>query len=234
LDRIPFTLYDFFAYLASGIVVLAVADLTLGTNILLRESIPPLLAVLLVCFAYVAGHVVAQLSSVFLEALFVRRFLHSPEDHLLGVEAKSAWSFLFPGHFRPLPAVTIGRIRKRAEIEAIAPTGRAFFFHCHEYAKGESVTRARLDIFLALYGFSRNLSMAFLLSTALFLSALVHPALSMRTTINTPATLAALSFLLAAIMFYRYLKFFRSFTQEVLLSYSEVRKGGKEDAHRDP
>ena len=55
MNRIPFSVYDFFGYLASGFVLLATYDYVLGSRWLMADTLPPGLAILLVLLAYVIG-----------------------------------------------------------------------------------------------------------------------------------------------------------------------------------
>jgi hypothetical protein len=66
LDKIPFNVYDFFAYLSSGSVVLATIDFVWKTRLLDQPQISPILGILLIILAYVSGHVVAHFSSFIL------------------------------------------------------------------------------------------------------------------------------------------------------------------------
>jgi len=71
LDKIPFSVYDFFAYLSSGAVWVITTDYVLGTGLLRQKEISPVLGVALVIFAYVPGHIIAHFSSFILEYLVV-------------------------------------------------------------------------------------------------------------------------------------------------------------------
>jgi len=147
---------------------------------------------------------------------------------MLDLKAKSWRNFLFPLNSKPLPEDTLNRIREQARRAGVTPSGRGFFFHCNELAKGNSVTRGRLDNFLNLYGFCRNVSMSFLLSAGLFfVTGLLLPfPYSVGQPYLSFFSLAGSCLILSAIMFYRYLKFFRNYTQEVLVTYSETKGTG--------
>jgi len=62
VDKIPFTVYDFFAYLSSGAVWVVTADYVLGFGLLDREKITPVFAVVLIIFTYVCGQIAAHFS----------------------------------------------------------------------------------------------------------------------------------------------------------------------------
>jgi hypothetical protein len=76
--KIPFSVYDFFAYLFSGAIVLAAVDYVGGTGVLIQKDVGLFLGVAFVVFAYVAGQIVAHISSALFEQLFIMRFLSRP------------------------------------------------------------------------------------------------------------------------------------------------------------
>ena len=47
MDKIPFSVYDFFAYLSSGAVWVVTADYVLGTGLLNQKEITPVFGVTL-------------------------------------------------------------------------------------------------------------------------------------------------------------------------------------------
>lgn len=227
MSNIPFSIYDFFAYLASGVIVIGATDLALGGLLFDSETFPFAQALLLIALAYLLGHVVAHLSSTFLENLLVRRVLKSPEDHMFREKQSTILSRVLPGYTAPLPARTQKRVLQRSTSAGFPAPGRDLFYHCHAIARHDEATSARLNAFLYLYGFSRNTSLALLYSAIIFLLVtigLVRP-LSVDSAGLPLIALAVIAFLLAAIMLLRYLKFFRHFTQEVFVSYSELSPG---------
>jgi hypothetical protein len=85
--------------------------------------------------------------------------------------------------------------------------------HAWSSVKGNSETMERLSTFINIYGFSRNMTFSFL-SAAVVLSA----PLGFGGTAPSPRV-ATMCLLLASGMFYRYLKFYRQYAYEVLLTY---------------
>jgi hypothetical protein len=210
LNRIPFSVYDFFGYLASGFILVAAVDLSLDRGWLLGRSLELVSGILLVAIAYVLGHVIASLSSFLLEWSLTREVLGSPEERLFRDE-KGTWrARLLPGYFRPLPQKTRGRVLEKAKEKAgIGEPDRALFLHCHSLVKREQAVLERLNAFLNLYGFCRNVSMASLLSVLFLL-------------VGGEWWWALAAAVVALAMFHRYLKFFRHYTAEVFVSYAEV------------
>jgi hypothetical protein len=216
--KIPFSVYDFFGYLAVGFLVLVSLDYSSGGGWLLKDTIAPIYVLLWVVIAYIVGHIVAHIASSLLEHLFLRKFLGSPEEHLFGDSTRTWKTKLFPATFKPFPKATQERILARA-VECRAPkSGRALFFHCHAIVKHQAVTRDRMNIFLALYGFCRNTSMASTLAAcSLIVSHILFPSTAPDLIPWLPATLVV-----AVGMLYRYLKFFRHYTTEVFVSYADA------------
>lgn len=83
MEKIPFTVYDFFARLSSGAVWVLTADYVLGFGLLDRDKIAPVLAVALIIFAYVCGQIVAHFSSFVMEQTVVARLLRRPSALLM-------------------------------------------------------------------------------------------------------------------------------------------------------
>jgi hypothetical protein len=222
MDKIPFSVYDFFAYLSSGAVWVLTADYVLGIGLLSQKYITVVLGVALVIFAYVCGHIVAHFSSLTMEQILVGRLLKRPTSILM-VE-KPRWRPLrwaFPNYFRPLPAHTRNRVSEQAEARgAASATGEALFMHAYPVVTSNSVIQARLDDFRNLYGFARNMSFSLIVSAIAIVIAhrlAFHP---------VRLRWAVLSALAGVALFYRYLKFFRQYSYELLLRYSELARPG--------
>ena len=77
-NKLPFTSYDFWAYLSSGFLLLFAVDYVVGKGLLMRDSWAVVQGVIAFASAYFAGHVVASISSLFLERLLVGKMLGYP------------------------------------------------------------------------------------------------------------------------------------------------------------
>ncbi len=64
MDKIPFSVYDFFAYLSSGTVILTTLDYVAKLGILRQKEVKILFGILLVVAPYVRGQLVAQITSI--------------------------------------------------------------------------------------------------------------------------------------------------------------------------
>ncbi len=215
MDKIPFSVYDFFAYLSSGTVVLATVDYTWGLGILERKEVSALLGIALVILAYVTGHIVSQFSSLLFEHTIVKRILNRPLALLLG--AKSRWvvfAWIFPNFHRAFPGDTQRRIREQAVARGCTSEGEGLFLHAYSLMTVNERIQARLDDFRNQYGFARNMSFAFLVSGIAITVAHFHGAHPTRLRWSLLAVFAAVS------LFYRYLKFFHQYSYELFLRYA--------------
>jgi hypothetical protein len=220
MDKIPFSVYDFFAYLSSGVVWVITADYILGIGLLNKKDIPVVLGVALIIFAYVCGHIVAHFSSFTMEHILVGRLLKRPTSILMGEKPRCRplrWAFA--NYFRPLPTHTRNRVSEQAEARgAASATGEALFMHAYPVVTSNSVIQARLDDFRNQYGFARNMSFALMTSAITIVIAhrlAFHP---------VRLRWAVLSAVAGVALFYRYLKFFRQYSYELLLRYAELAR----------
>jgi hypothetical protein len=221
MKNIPFTVYDFFAYLSSGSVIVAAIDYLYGYQWLMQDEISTPLALLLIFLSYVTGHVVAHASSLLLENLFVDRILRRPSLTLMGDTSRRRLRFFFPGYYRALPKETQERVRAQARQRAFSGSGEALFMHIYGVVVQDESIRKRLDEFRNLYGFSRNLAFAFL-AVALMFGLGTHWS-------DKPPSLwwSVIAVVIGLSMLYRYLKFFRQFSYLLFITYAELPRPNK-------
>lgn len=219
MDKIPFSVYDFFAYLSSGAVVLTTVDYVWGLGILERKEVGPVLSIALVILAYVTGHIVAQFSSFLFEHTIVKRVLQRPLALLLG--AKPRWvvfAWVFPNFHRALPENTMRRIREQAAARNCSSEGEGLFLHAYSLVTASERAQARLDDFRNQYGFARNMSFAFLVSAIAIGATHLYGTHPVRLRWFLLTAFASVS------LFYRYLKFFHQFSYELFLRYAELKQ----------
>lgn len=222
MDKIPFSVYDFFAYLSCGTVVLVTADYVMGLGLLNRDKVAPVFAVFLVVVAYVCGHIVAHFSSFFFEHVAIGRVLKRPNALLFGEPPRRGLSWIFPNYCRPFPTTTIERVRKQLESRGVSTTGEAAFLHAYAVVTATAERQQRLDAFRNQYGFHRNMCFAFGISAIAITAAHLvgpHP---------VRWRWAVLAAGVSVALFYRYLKFFRQFSYELFLRYAEWTRPGTE------
>ena len=217
MDKIPFSVYDFFAYLSSGAVLVATADYIWGLGLLSRPDVGAVLAVALVIMTYVTGQAIAQFSSLFFEQIAVHRVLKRPSSLLMG--AKPRWKvfrWLFPNYHRPLASSTQEKIRKQAAARNCTAEDEGLFQHAYPVVTANERAQARLDDFRNQYGFARNMAFAFLVAAGAIAAAHRFGYQPVR------LRWAALALAAGITMFYRYLKFFRQFSYELFMRYAEL------------
>jgi hypothetical protein len=223
MNRIPFSIYDFFGYLAAGFVLILSVDYAFQGGWLLRDNLGTVLSLFWLLAAYVAGHLIAGISSALLEQGLVRSILGSPEETLFHDRSNSRWRHVFPAFFRPLPKETRHRVlQKAARLAAIEEPGRGLFFHCHPIVKRDQPTLERLNTFLNQYGFCRNLSVASFLAAIVLLVGVLWSWHIGQDNNAMRLYWAGIATVVGVGMLYRYLKFFRHYTLEVFMTYAEL------------
>ena len=220
MGKIPFDPYDFFGYIASGLLVVTGMDLLLGFPRIIGAELTVVDSALLLLAIYVTGQIVATPAKTILEDGIVDKILKRPSINLF--RKKRAWVrwCLFPGFYKPLPDLIQRRILTRAEGKGVSGTGEALFQHVryHPQIAANEKLMEKLSAFLNKYGFARNLA---------FTSLLVGVALLMKSRI-VPADPGLARYgwagvVAGALLFYRYLKFFRQYSYEMFNTYAGLK-----------
>lgn len=222
-QKIPFTSYDFWAYLSAGFLLLFAIDSAAGTRLLMRDSWTVVQGVVAVSIAYAVGQLVAGLSSFLFEKVLVGKLLGYPRNVLFG--QPKAWNWVrrcLPGYFEPLPDATQkAALEKGSKIGVNAP-GEALFWPAYANARATPVVMARLDNFLNLYGFCRNTALvAFIDAGVLYWSYLQPKGPSEHLLWSRIALVIGIG------MMVRYLKFFRHYASEVFTSFAYAKEPEK-------
>lgn len=215
---VPFTNYDFYAYLVSGLAVLVAWDWALGTAELLRADIPWPKVLVIGVLAYVLGEIIASLSGFVIENLSSHLFRH-PKDELWADENqkkkyKIRW---FGRYYQPLTN------RVRAIIDS--KLGRSFpefgemsigdRYECvYAIVRRDSDTAARLEESRNQYALARNISMAALLNIPVF--AIAYLDIEKR---GDAELLFGLSLLIFGGMWLRFMKFYSTFYAQAFRAY---------------
>lgn len=159
--------YDIFGYLAPGLVLLVVCDLTFGTTVF-ANGMTVTTGALVVMAAYVVGHATAAGAAFFWDRILVRGVMGTPTEILMRKRVKGgfAWrKWFFSGFFDPLPTKVRKRVPSRAGFTEQAfdraPNdhwGEKVFARAWPIIKRDPVPYGRMESFLRLYGFRRNIS----------------------------------------------------------------------------
>lgn len=217
MGGLPFSVYDFFGYLASGTVVAAgAAAAFVGVEPFQASPSLPL-AFVLVILVYSLGQAVANLAGDLVERRLVCDRIGSPTEVLFaaGTPGRLA-AALFASYRKPLPEGTRSRVLELAGGRG----GEELFHHCRAVMRPHPIVQSRLDTFTNLYGFCRNTAVAAVLA-AIFLG--VGMALRGADTgpYVAPGWWLAIALVSAVCLFYRYLKFFRHYAVELYTTYAE-------------
>lgn len=226
LDKVPFDVYDFFGYLASGLVVLLGMELVLGFPRILNQDLSVVETAALLLGAYVAGQCVAAPARLVLEDGLVDKVLKRPSVNLFREKRPFVRRALAPGYYQRLPKNRRQEVLHRAKREGVDETGEELFLHVRyspEIRESDKVM-GRLDNFLAKYGLARNLGFTSLVVGTTMLGDSYLTEGSNPELVKYGVTALAAGTLLTN----RYLKFFRQYSYEMFNTYAK----GKADDER--
>lgn len=220
------TAYDLMGCIPPGFVLLAGIDYLFGTQLILDGDWDVAKGTLVLFMAYIGGHVVATPSSAILEKTAIHRWLKEPLRHMLWGTGIKWWHRLISAdYFRPLAPSSRNMIKSKL------PTGMqeitdddGTFWYIYSIAKRDVHAQLRLSNFLSLYGFCRNISFACLLifiATSAKITLAYFEIFSTQTK-ETDVLIVIGSALAAYMMFQRYMKFYRSYTGELLSTFSQI------------
>ncbi len=209
MDKLPFSAYDFFGYLASGFLVVLAGSYIGGYTWLTQDDIGVTTGLLLLTASYIVGQVLASPSAWLYERVIVRKVLRRPNQNLFASQG-NWWRFVFPGYYTPLPAGTQKAVIALVKDDG-SHTGEALFLHAFGVVKLEQSCMSRLSDFRNMYGFCRNVSFACLLIAVAMM-------IKEWGTWEHQALIIA-AYACAIGMFYRYLKFLRQYSYELFVSY---------------
>lgn len=219
-QKIPFTSYDFWAYLSAGFLLLFVADYVAGTGLLSRDSWPIVQGVVALASAYAVGQLVASLSSLLIERLLVANLIGYPRDVLFGQPTAPAWvRAMMPAYFQALPSATQKAVLEKASSAGITGSGEALFWMAYANARATPAVMAKMDNFLNQYGFCRNIALVALIDSALLYWSYRY---GNGPDVNLHFSWVAL--VLGIGMTFRYLKFFRHFSVELYTSFAHSKE----------
>ena len=223
MKELPFDPYDFFGYIASGLVLVVLAQLifgfpkVFGTDLKLFDTAVIILAV------YVAGQLVAGPAKLLFEDLLVHRLLQSPTRNLLRTDASLALKIFFPGFYTPLPPLVRAQIA--AKLSPLSPQQKdveEIFLKIRYSPSVLSNERlmAKIDMFRDQYGFARNVSFSILFA-----------AICLGVTANIKGDRTLFHYAIAAsvagiLLLYRFLKFYRQYSYELFNSYAQIAEKG--------
>lgn len=219
----PFTDYDFYAYITSGVIAIASVDYTIFGGILVnRTEWTVVQGVFWTMLSYLVGHITAGLSSFVLEQTITKRVFRSPSLILLGLTSprwfEKLFSSLFAREYAPLPKPSreeiIQKLCSKLQCNQANLTDAETMFHtAFSVARYEASSELRLNQFMNLYGLCRNVAFAFVLASILLIWKFnSHPA-------PADGWLTAAAVIMAVGMYGRFLKFYSAYTRETFRAF---------------
>lgn len=231
---LPFNIFDLFAYLANGFIVVVGIRALLSAHGDTSTSFSPAMAsdtlkttaisiALAIVVSYVVGHLVAHLAYPLYDRLLVQKFFGDPGAQALAgltqepVGAKGRMFALYvlgvPEYARRFSPSALASLRSAVQTQFghDVDSGHYSIRSCFSVVN-ENAPRAglRIEVFLGLYSFCRNNSAA-LLSLGVA-SVLIGGA--------EERLLSAGLLIGAVFMFGRYLRFLKFYTDEILLTFT--------------
>jgi hypothetical protein len=223
MNNLPLTVYEFLVYIGTGAILLAIVSFAWSYPWIPVGQASIVTSVLWVVAAYVTGHVIAHVSGLVLEDLIVHRWFDPAGNPVLFRNRDArGWERLFRAFFRPLPRETQARVIAEAKRRNVDARGRALYLHCFAVVKQDAIAFGRMNAFINQYGFCRNMCLIGVISVGLIAShsLVTREALAPHYS-GVSQVLIALALLLAIVMFYRYLKFYRLYSHELYTTYAE-------------
>jgi hypothetical protein len=218
MNKIPFDPYDFFGYLASGLLLIVGMDLVLGFPQVLGKDFKVVDTALLIIVIYVVGQIIATPAKALLEEFLIGKVLGRPSINLFREKKPCIRGLIFPGFYQTLPKQTRRRILAKAWRKGITEKGEDLFLHVR-YSRAvlqDQKLMEKLNSFLNKYGFNRNLCFsALIVGIAILLKGHFYPKTDPELTKYAIIAIAA-----AVLLFYRYLKFFRQYSYEMFNFYA--------------
>src|SRR5918999_528855 len=229
MDKLArFSDYDVFAYIASGLAALVIWDIVFSTRFVLNAEWTVASGTLTIAAAYIVGQILAAPSGWLLERRFVHHVLLRPSLILMN-DRKLGWrrllkKTLLQDYYTPLDAGLQRKVRERAATDRrVEVAGEALFWCAFPIAKKDANAYARMESFLKLYGFCRNMAFVGLTGACVIATdaALEWARLGWSDHVGQQFRWALLALLVGLGMLHRYLKFFCFYNIEVFVAYSE-------------
>ncbi len=171
-SKVSFWAYDIFGYLLPGLVL--IAGFTKANTWVYKalnshwNSGNYADYVIILGIAYTLGHIISGLSSFILERLLLRHILKYPTTQMFkeNDDTSRLIKFFFPGYFRPYSKEFQEAVKKkiRTIFNINSEQDHDTFWLSWSYiCLHNPIAYRRSTHFLELYGFSRNMSMCFLI-----------------------------------------------------------------------
>jgi hypothetical protein len=218
MKNLPFDPYDFFGYLASGLLILVGMELALGFPHLIGQKLTAVDSLMVLLAAYVAGQLSATPAKALLEQGLAAQLLGRPSENLVSGSSPNRARWLFRDYFTPLPLTARDGLTAKLAKAGFDGDGEDLFIFVR-YApeiRSDSSLMSRLDMFRNRYGFARNLAFASLVvGTALL-------AVSCAKNNGDVFRYGLVALVASVLLVYRFLKFFRMYSFELFNTYARL------------
>lgn len=221
-DWFPFTDYDFYSYLACGLLFLFGLDFwSTGGQYFLHDDWTFIRGALIVAFSYVVGQVISIPSSIILEHGLARKLLRPPAVIMISSEQSGIEKFiefLVGRHYSPLPQNVIEKIFINAQQDTglskqqLEANIKEIFVVALKKSRDSQDTQNRINFFRNQYSLGRNIAFSSFVLTILFFQKAIWG--------NLPACWGTLALVITLGMLLRFLKFYSCCAKEVLTSYA--------------
>lgn len=241
MDKIPFSVYDFFGYLAPGVLFLGSVDYFILDHQLIEYAKENLItAIVSLIIVYIIGHFISSASYWSFEKIIVGKCLKQPSETLFKesvITEKKTWKklllsfiknpkeFLFSSYYIPFSQTVLKKINDklgRIDDSTDIAKGNAKFQLAFSKVKMHELSMVSLNNFLNLYGFARNISLVCIVMAFI----LIYCSIFCGIITNL---WWIVGYLVAGVMMFdRFLKFYRYYDRDLFLSYlslTEEEKG---------
>jgi len=235
-DWFPLTNYEFYAFVASGMLLVATIDYCFADGVLVHRPEWTLVQIVFwTVISYVAGHICAAPASAIIEHFIARTIFREPGAVALRLEERRwreyalAWAFAHR-EYAPFNSATLAGIRKAfitragGKLDQIITT-HAIFEMAYPLARQNQDTAQRLESFQNTYGFCRNICFVALVAAG----CLTYRYWQTKTDWDLWLTIGAVATSVG--MYGRFLKYYALFGREVLLRfYAQTHETGEREA----
>ena len=222
----PFTSYDFYAYLTTGMLGLAAFDrVFMGSMLASMNDWTVVAVVFWTAIAYLVGQLIAIPSSALFEHLVARHLLVPPATILLGLRTPRVRETILARTFGareycPLPVANstsiLRKIADKLDVQVGEVDGETAFQTAFPHARSAADTATRLDTFLNQYGMARNVSFASLIAAIM----LIYDGYFNNDYLSL--NLAIVAIVLALGLFGRFLKYYAAYAREVFRTFDRI------------
>ncbi|MEZ2127615.1 MULTISPECIES: hypothetical protein [unclassified Sinorhizobium] len=223
-DWFPLSNYEFYAFVSSGMLLIAAVDYCFTGGILVgRTDWTVVQAIFWTVVSYVLGQICAAPSSALVEFMLAHGFFRSPSAIALGIGKRrwrdyvAAWMFA-NREYAPLAKPVQDRIKNAASSKLNVPaatlTTDAIFQVAFQAAREKEDSIKRLESFQNNYGFCRNICFVGVIASAMLGYRYYQQPTEKDFWILIAAIVTAIG------MFGRFLKYYSAYARQVLTAYS--------------